>query len=258
MIVEPLTRKETKVFGRPSHHYEDATGRRIPGVTTILKGGLPTPALINWAGNVTAEYAVNNWADLAVKPVAERLKELKECKWAERDAAARRGTEVHALGEQLVHGRQVEVPDELSGHVESYVRFLDRWQPDPILTEVTVYHRQYDYAGTLDLICKMDGATWLLDLKTGRSGVYGETALQLAAYRYAEKYLDRDGTARDMPPVDHTGVVWVRSDGYDLIPVSTGPEILTYFRHVAVVARRSGTLRELIGEALREPEEVVA
>lgn len=258
MIVEPLTRKDGKAFGRPTHWYEDATGRRVPGVTTILKEGLPAPALINWAGNVTAEYAVNNWADLTTKPVADRLKELKGCRFAERDAAARRGTEVHALGEQLVHGQQVEVPDELTGHVDAYVRFLDQWQPEPILTEVTVYHTQYEYAGTLDLVCKMNGATWLLDLKTGRSGVYGETALQLSAYRYAEKYLNPDGVATPMPPVDHTGVVWVRSDGYDLLPVSTGPETLTYFRHVAVVARRSGNLKELIGDPLTYSQEGAA
>jgi len=250
-IIEPVTRRDGKSFGKPTHWYVDATGARIPGVTGILSDGLPKPALINWSANVTAEYAVNNWDDLTELMVAERLKILKGARYAEKDAAARRGTEVHALAEQLARGEQVDVPDELAGHVESYVRFLDDWDPQPILLEATVYHRQYGYAGTLDMVADLnDGRRWLLDVKTTRSGVYGETALQMAAYRYADRYLDDQGNPRDMVPVNATGVIWVRSDGYDLIPVQSDEQALTAFRHVAVVARTSKLLPDLVGEAI--------
>lgn len=258
MIVEPVTRQDTKHFGKPSHHYLDATGARIPGVTTILGDGLPKPALIAWAANVTAEAAVNRWPELSELSVSDRLKLLKGVRYADRDEAARRGTEVHALGEQLVRGEQVIVPDALAGHVDAYLQFLDEWQPDPVLVEATVYSRPYGYAGTLDLVADMrDGRRLLLDLKTTRSGVYGETALQLAAYRYADRYLSPDGPA-DMVEVDDTAVVWVRSDGYDLVPVTAGPEQLKLFRHVALVARSVGGLKDLVGAALHAPEGVAS
>ncbi len=36
------------------------------------------------------------------------------------DAAARRGTEVHRLGELLVDGQDVAKPEELAGHIDAY------------------------------------------------------------------------------------------------------------------------------------------
>lgn len=252
-VQEPVTRRDGKSYGKPTHWYVDATGARIPGVTTILSDGMPKPALIAWAGNTTAEYAVNNWDDLSSKKVAERLKELKGARYAEKDRAAKRGTEVHALAERLTRGDMVDVPEELAGHVESYVRFLEDWDPAPILTETTVYHRRFSYAGTLDLVAELcDGRTWLLDVKTTRSGVYGETAYQLAAYRYADRYLDPvTGEPRDMVPVDACGVIWVRADGYDLIPVRVDEQVLTEFRHIHVVARAQSACKDYVGEALQ-------
>ena len=252
MIQEPIRRVDGKSFGRPTHHYVDATGARIPGVTSIIGDGLPKPALVAWAANITAETAVNRWQELADMPVADRLKLLNGCRYEERDTAARRGTEVHALAEQLIHGAAVHVPEELTGHVDSYLKFLDDWDPQPVLTEAVVYSRPYGYAGTLDLIADLnDGFRWLLDVKTTRSGVYGDTAFQLAAYRYADRYLDAEGQAQDMPEVDATGVIWVRSDGYDLIPIHANEHVLTQFRHIAVVARAQAGARDYVGEALQ-------
>ena len=54
MFTAPAQRIDRISFGKPTHHYEDAHGKRIPGVTTILNDGLPKPALINWAANATA------------------------------------------------------------------------------------------------------------------------------------------------------------------------------------------------------------
>lgn len=250
-IIEPVTRRDGKSFGKPTHWYVDATGAKIPGVTGIIGDGLPKPALIHWAGNVTAEYAVNNWDELSALKVADRLKTLKGARYAEKDAAAKRGTEVHHLAEQLARGEQVTVPDELAGHVESYVRFLDEWDPQPVLLETTVYHRAFGYAGTLDMVADLNnGQRLLCDIKTTRSGVYGDTALQLAAYRYADRYLDEGGVARDMVEVDGCAVIWVRSDGYDLVPVTADESVLTQFRHVHVVARASAQLKDYVGDAL--------
>jgi hypothetical protein len=266
LYTPPVRRVDGKAWGKPTHWYEDANGRRIPGVTSIINDGVPKPALVRWASRTTAEYAVNRWADLDRMAIADRLTELKGAAFADRDAAARRGTEVHDLGERLAHGQEVDVPDELAGHVEAYVRFLDEWEPLVVLAEATVVNYTIGYAGTLDLIADMAGQRWLLDLKTTRSGVFGETALQLAAYRYAEVYVEDgvDGTVDPpvegplefpMPQVDRCGVVWVRADGYDVVPVVADPWVFTEFRYAARTARWQTDLsKQVIGEALPAPD----
>ena len=241
----PARRIDKMAFGKPTHYYQDANGQKIPGVTTILNEGLPKPALINWAANATAEAAVNRWDELAGMGPADRLKILKAARYEDRDAAAKRGTEVHALAEQLMVGREVAVPDELRGHVEAYVRFLDEWNPVPVLTEATVVNYSIGYAGTLDMVFDCHAGRVLADIKTTRSGIYGETALQLAAYRYAEVYLTGDIEA-DMVDVDETWAIWVRADGYSVIPVNTSPAVFDDFRRVAATSRAAKRLSSYV------------
>ena len=255
MFTAPARRVDTMRFGKPSHHYEDANGVRIPGVTTILGNGMPKPALINWAANTTAEYAVNNWDHLTDMGPADRLKVLKGARYEDRDAAAARGTEVHNLGEQLMHGAEVKVPDELRGHVESYVRFLDDYEPQPILVEKAVVNYTYGYAGTLDMVVALpDGRRVLADIKTNRSGIYGDTALQLAAYRYAEVYIDGDEIP--MPEVDDTWAIWVRADGYQVVPLRADRNTFDDFRRVAAVARVAERLKSYVLPSLEAPAHV--
>lgn len=236
------------------HTYVDANGLKVPGVTTILKA-LPKDALINWAANATADAAINRWDELADLPPAARLKELQNARYADRDKAANRGTAVHALAEQLIKGEKVEMPDELAGHVESYVRFLDEWQVEPVLVEAVVMSHRHGYAGTLDLVVDVPklGQRLLLDIKTSRSGIFGETALQLAGYRYADTYVDDAGAEQPMIPVDGCGAIHVRGDGYDLRPVEAGPDQHRALLYVQQVGRWNDTARDLVGDALTPP-----
>lgn len=249
-LVEPIRRVEGKAFGRPTHWYEDATGARVPGVTSLLDAGLPKKALVGWGIRSVAEYAVDHWPDLSAMAVSERIKKLKSAPYAERDAAANRGTEVHALAERLSHGEEVEVPDEITGYVDAYVRFLDDRKVEAVYTEVTVYHTVHAYAGSLDLIARLDGydGLCLIDLKTSK-GVYGETALQIAAYRYADRMLTDDGPV-PMPEIAHTFVCHIRDGAYSLLPVEAGERQLVEFRHVARVARVVEDCPDYIGEAV--------
>jgi hypothetical protein len=242
-------------------------GDKVDGVTTVLSNGYPKPALVGWAAKTIAEFvgerldidpeigtvgAIQLVAALKTIDLEQRkprfpadgtvsrlaiIETLKGVHWRERDQAARRGTEVHGYGERLVHGEPVEVPEELDGHVQAYVKFLDEFQPEPVLVEVTVGHRTHRWMGTLDLIADINDERWLLDIKTTRSGIYPETALQLAAYRHAEFYLDPDGIEHPMIPVDRVGAIWVRADGYDLIEVDATLPTYTMYRYVQQVAR---------------------
>jgi len=238
------------------HYYVDEDGTRFDGVTTLLGEGLPKPALVNWAANTTADYAVDHWDELSRNTISERINKLRRARFAERDRAAKRGTEVHTLAERLIRGEEVDVSDELAGHVESYVRFLDEWKPIAVLVETPVANRRWRYAGTLDAVVDMGGRRVLVDIKTSRSGIFPETAYQLAAYAGAEVYLDDDGNEQPMSGLgicDALGI-WVRADGYDLYPVDISENTHRTFLHIAHVARQTKDNKRLIGEALAPPE----
>ena len=248
-----------------SGHSYKLDGEKCCGVTTAIGDGLPKKALVAWAARTVGEY-VGDRLELGDGHVlADRLvddlkafnrtrrypeklsgelpriglaKLLGQVQYAERDAAANRGTEVHRLASKLAEGEQVEVPEELVGHVDSYLRFLDEWDVEVELTEFIVGNRRWKYAGTGDLIGRLaDGNRWILDIKTSRSGVYGETGLQLAAYANAEFYLAADGSEQPLPKVDRYGVVWVRADGYDLVPFDVTDADYRQFLYCLATAR---------------------
>jgi hypothetical protein len=251
--VAPIRRVDTA----KGHYYKDAQGQRVPGVTTIIGDGVPKPALINWAANATAEAAVDRWDDLTSLAPAKRLKELQGARYAERDAAARRGTEVHRAAEQLLAGKPVQVPEEIAGHVESYARFLDEFEVTAAAVEFSCVSYRWGYAGTADLYASVKlpdrGLTWLLmDLKTTRSGIYGETALQLAAYRYADKWIV-DGEEQDPSQADHCAAIHVRADGYDLVPVEAGESEHKDFLYAMRVGQFVARSRDLVGAPIVSP-----
>jgi len=208
--------------GRGHRYFVDEIER--PGATTIISNGFPKPALLKWSAEATARYAVNHWDELAETPVAQRLETLFRARFLERDSAGERGTDVHLLVHRLAAGEQVEVPEPLDPFVDAYEAFVRDWQPRELLIEAMVVNRTLRYCGTLDAVADLiDAQRWLLDFKTAAKGVFDETALQLAAYRYAESVIV-DGEESPMPAVDQVGAVWLRADGtYELLPVDAGP-----------------------------------
>lgn len=257
-----------------THYYTDAdTGDRIPGVTSILSDGLPKKALINWAGNATAEYALDHWDELAQLPPSARLKKIQGGRYESRDEAANRGTQVHKMGERLINGESVVVPDLLRPYVDSYVAFLDEFQLRARWVEGVVYSETHRYVGTFDILGDIllpdmpeyehlprdeDGFVCgcLIDAKTNRSGIFGETALQLAGYRFCE-FMQSDpkdpDTAFPMPDVMWTGALWIRPNNYSLIPVTADEAQHRAFLYVQQVGQWDKTARELVGEPIEPP-----
>lgn len=232
-----------KRVNRGKNHSYTIDGRKAIGVTTALSEGMPKPALPYWAARTVAEHVVDmDPADLAAIRRQGRtaaVATLKQAPWTHRDNAATRGTKVHQLAEKVAAGETVDVPDELAGHVESVIAFLDDWKVDPILSEKVVGSYKYGYAGTFDLIADVyDGRRVLFDYKTS-TGIYPETVLQLNAYAYADFYVADSGIEIPMREVgiDEIKVVHVRADGYDVIPLALGVEQMNAFLNTLGVAR---------------------
>jgi hypothetical protein len=246
-------------INRGAGHSYTLDGDKIAGATTILGDGYPKPALINWAANITADCVQDRWSDLLDMAPSERDKLLRRARFDHRDAAAERGKRAHNLIQRLARGEEVDNPDDLSGYLDAYEQFVADWQPKELLIEAPVFSLEYRYAGTLDAVADLvDGRRWLLDWKTGKA-IYPDVALQLAAYRYADVYLDAAGDLQPMPPVDVCGSVWIQDGVYELRPIQVGPDEYAAFGAVQAVAEWRAANddyrnpSDLIGDALQPP-----
>jgi hypothetical protein len=240
----------------------DGNETKVPGVTTLLGDGMPKGGLTSWAAGEAAQHAITHWDELSQLGLLDRAKEIQWAWQRTRDAAAGKGTKIHAIAQRLLRGEEVEKPDGLEAHIEQCVRFLDQYEVVEVLSETTVINRAVPYAGTLDLVADMLGHRYLLDWKTGKN-VYAEAALQLAAYSRAEHYLDQDAVEKPMGElgIQRAAVVHVRADGYDVYPMTISDQAFNLFRHVALVGRwvkwdkdsRSARIDSLMGRPLTPP-----
>src|SRR5262245_11324780 len=135
---------DTPIARRRNHgrgHSYEIDGRRVDGVTTILSNGVPKPALIDWAARTTADYAVDHSDELADQTSTKRLRALEQARWETSRAAMARGTDIHDLAMRLAVGEQVEPPEPIAGYVDSYLQFVEDWQPREILVETPVFNK---------------------------------------------------------------------------------------------------------------------
>jgi hypothetical protein len=229
----------TLKFVEKTHAYF-LDGKRIPGVTTLLGKGLPKPALPYWSARCVAEYVIDQPQQVESLRTMGRnsaVAALKQVPWTQRDEAAIRGTDVHALAEKIVHGESVDVPEHLVGHVEGFANLIDEIGLVPVLTERPVINRKWWYAGTFDLVAEVAGEVLLLDTKTSKA-IYGSVACQVAAYANAEKYIDADGAEQDMLPITGIGAIHVTEAGSRLHRFPDMPTAWKCFQHIAWVAKR--------------------
>jgi len=249
-------------FSAKAHRYW-LDGKPVPGVTTILGKGIPKPALPYWAARMVAEYVADEPEKVDALREAGRdpmVAALKSVPWTRRDQAGLRGTEIHALADLLAHGEEVSVPEQHVHEVTGLAEWLDEFDATPILTERSVAHRGHRYAGRLDFLGTLGALgteTWLLDWKTS-SGVYGETALQTAAYAHAEFYVEDDApdVEHPMPHVDRIGVVHVTPDGSHLYDLGEPAEAFEHFLAAKAVADATVWRDSIIGDPITAPKEI--
>ena len=202
-------------FTEAGHIYK-LDGRRVSSVTTILQV-LAKPALVNWAANAAADYAIDHWDSLASMPPSERRSAISRAPNKSRNKAAAKGTQIHDWADKLTAGREVEIPEAYVETVERFARWWEGSKFEPAAAEAAVFS-DFDevygtaYAARFDMLATHPsyGLT-LIDWKTS-NGVYPEHGLQLAAYRDAVMLQDGD-TGVPMPSIDTAAVAHVRESG---------------------------------------------
>lgn len=244
------------------HSYYDPDGQAVPGVTTLLRA-FPKPQLVDWAARSVAEWAGDFKDEFGEMRPSEVTKAALDAFHGGRRGAMAKGKTIHELAEHLLKGEEVEVAPAEERHVDRFLEWVADFRVEPVACEAVIVNRGWSYCGTCDLIAYVDGQLALVDYKTGASGVWPETALQLAAYAWSEAYLDPvSGDERTMPlapdePLskakpegtarfDLVAALWLQDDKYELVPVDAGKGTWQTFLYVAQLAAWMETPREEI------------
>ena len=168
--------------------YKRGEGVYYPSVTTILQYMPKNKFFESWLKDV------GHNADLIMR------------------RAGKEGTQVHEAAEALVKGEEISWMDDYGNAKYSQIvwemilKFYDFWKthkPELISAEDFVWSDEHKYAGTADLVVKMNGETWLLDLKTSNS-IHKSYDLQLASYA---KALEESKGIK----IDRTGIIWLKA-----------------------------------------------
>jgi hypothetical protein len=126
--------------------------------------------------------------------------------------AAGEGTQVHHAVERFLNG-QIIIWIEENGYVnynldvwKMIIKFTEFWnkeKPELVSAEYHLFSDKHEYAGTADLIVRLRGKLWLLDVKTSNS-LHTSHNLQLAAYAKAW-----NETHDEL--ITNTGIIWLKA-----------------------------------------------
>lgn len=129
------------------------------------------------------------------------MKWLASNGWNEAEAikeeAGDKGSRVHRAIESLIKGDTLKMDGSITDEEglnkeftveewEAIMSFVDFWRehkPTPVDTEFVVTNKPLLYAGTVDLLCTINGETWIIDFKTSKT-VYPSHEIQVSAYKH--------------------------------------------------------------------------
>ena len=169
-------------------HLHMLDGKALTGCTTVLSV-IAKPALIPWAVKTCADFilkALEDKKEITPSVVEEAKKQHRLTK----EKAGDWGTEVHSWVERWIMAQIVGDKSQEPHRPENDLKWqacqhFVKWATDNKVTfkesEKNVYSEKMWLGGIVDVVCEIDGKTWIADIKTG-SGIYPEHFWQMAAY----------------------------------------------------------------------------
>lgn len=221
-----LYSEETKIVYKDALHRYYVDNALTPSVTTVLSAILAKPDLMLWPLNLALKH-LQAVLDEPRQITQADLNTARVAHIQKREKGSNTGTAVHALVE-----KRLQIPlnagqlnyDHLPFEVALAAQAFESWyksvKPKVIATEQVVYSRIWKYAGTYDSILKMDGKTYLCDLKTTNAskaapkGIYPEHYIQLGAYYEAyEEQRQYEGKKTKLKQIDDLMIISAKKDG---------------------------------------------
>lgn len=188
---------------------------KYPSVTTII-GQLDKPALVQWSANMAIEYIKDHFESIQNGEISFEEIDFERAKTYHKEVSGEAcdiGGVVHYAIECYIKDTIGQVPkqravaralDEIKSlqneedkektpayeqAVSAFSGFID-WITENhvefISSEVVVYSHKYKYAGTLDIICRINGKLYVLDIKTSKDH-WIEHSYQTISYKKAHE-----------------------------------------------------------------------
>lgn len=204
--------------------YKTADGNFYPSVTTVLD--------LYPKGREFNEWLKHNGqeADIIV------------------NSAADTGSKVHEAIDKLQQGDEVLWDDSVYTlrewqMINRFIDFFKHFQPEIISSEFTLVCDKYAVAGTVDMVCRLLGKLWLIDLKTSNY-VHATHHIQAATYTTMFNEINKG----EFPPIQKTGILHlnaktrteggkgkIQGAGWQLVPVTNCQKHFASFRHVRAI-----------------------
>ena len=194
MFLEYKLKHAILEYEEESHCYK-VDGKIVPSVTGISNLLPKGQGLLNWL----IDKPMDKYASLVLKHLENGnqissldLKKFKKEAKAEnnriKETAGDIGSDVHELYEKWKLGKPfIEPKDKIIKPMFDKLRAFDEYIGiEPVHIEKKIYSKKYNYAGTLDLICKTKKSNelTLIDWKTSKA-IYDNYIYQPMAYKVA-------------------------------------------------------------------------
>ena len=180
--------KDHKQITLPDSRYYRRNGEFYPSVTYVLNCYPKGKHFEDWLKRhgYTADYVVRK--------------------------SAEEGTLVHELIEEYFEGHEMKYLNDKGNPKydpkiwKMFLKFVDFWDtynPTLVETETHLFSDKLKIAGTVDLICEIDGERWVIDFKTSN---HLQTTYDLQGAVYAQCFEECYEKK-----VDRVGVLWLKS-----------------------------------------------
>lgn len=133
------------------------------------------------------------------------------------DRAKARGTRCHEIAEEYLLVGEIDIDEietEYIPYVQQFVLWVKTYRPKVLYTEKRLWGK--DFAGTLDLICEIDGKIINVDYKFTSAMDKKSLSVQLEGY---DRLAKENGIR-----IDESWVLHIKKDGYVFKPITKDKE----------------------------------